>query len=389
MALTVTTPIAMADWPAPLVNPASVGLDGACAHCRASPQSPVPPQYGSGCLARHTCPAISDAPLTQPPSSHAAAARLERLAGWGAQLVEDGQAPFTMTLVARHGKIAHVATAGEATPGSPIQLDALCRMHSMSKPITSVALMMLHEEGRFQLDDPAWKYLGDKWRPQNMRVLVPGGTSDDFETVPCERAVSCHHLLTHTAGLSYGLNPTDGRTQSPVAAQEAANPLDGIYERMGVSIHSALGAAPLETTLAQFVDKLAECPLMYQPGEKWHYSLATDVCGMLVEAISGVSFWQFLETRLFLPLGMVDTFFVIPPEKAGRQADVYRPAWDDSDTPPSPMAPMTSIANISRCEGQDFSTPHVYEMGGGGLVSCLADYTQFALMLLNKGELDR
>jgi CubicO group peptidase (beta-lactamase class C family) len=147
-----------------------------------------------------------------------------------------------------------------------------------------------------------------------------------------------------------------------VAAQEAANPLDGIYERMGVTIHSALGPAPLSTTLAQFVDKLAECPLMYQPGEKWHYSLATDVCGMLVEAISGMSFWEFLRTRLFVPLGMLDTFFVIPPEKADRQADVYRPGWgaDGSDTAPSPTAAMTSIVNISGHDGQDFSTPHVY-----------------------------
>ena len=129
---------------------------------------------------------------------------------------------------------------------------------------------------------------------------------------------------------------------------------------------------------------------MFQPGEKWHYSLATDVCGRLVEAISGMSFWKFLETRLFVPLGMLDTFFVIPPQKADRQADVYRPGWgaDGSDTPPTPGAAMTSIVNISHHEGQDFSTPHVYEMGGGGLVSTLADYTQFALMLLNRGELD-
>lgn len=129
---------------------------------------------------------------------------------------------------------------------------------------------------------------------------------------------------------------------------------------------------------------------MYQPGEQWHYSLATDVCGMLVEAISGMSFWHFLETRLFIPLGMLDTSFVIPPHKADRQADVYRPGWGDdgSDTPPSPAAPMTSIVNISHLEGQDFATPHVYEMGGGGLVSTLADYTQFALMLMNKGQLN-
>ena len=301
-------------------------------------------------------------PLTNPASVGLDASRLGRLAAWGEQLVADGQAPFAMSLVARRGKVAHVAKAGESKPGKPVQFDALCRMHSMSKPVTSVALMILHDEGKFQLGDPAWKFLGEKWKPENMRVLVPGGTSDDYETVPCERAVTCHHLLTHTAGLSYGLNPTDGRVQSPVAAQEAANPLDGIYERMGVTIHSALGAAPLSTTLAQFVDKLAECPLMYQPGEKWHYSLATDVCGMLVEAISGMSFWEFLRTRLFVPLGMLDTFFVIPPDKADRQADVYRPGWgaDGSDTAPSPTAAMTSIVNISGHDGQDFSTPHVY-----------------------------
>ena len=220
-----------------------------------------------------------------------AAERLGRLSAWGQQLVDEGQAPFVTTLVARHGKIAHVSMAGSQNPSVPIALDSLCRMHSMSKPITSCALMMLQEEGKCELTDPAHLYLGPKWKRENMRVLVPGGTADEYETVPCETTITLHHLLTHTAGLSYGLNPTDGRVQSPVAAQEAANPLDGIYERNGVTIHSALGPAPLGLNLEDFVDRLGDCPLMYQPGSAWHYSLATDVCARLVEAISGMSFF--------------------------------------------------------------------------------------------------
>eukprot|EP01048_Picozoa_sp_COSAG05_P002015 COSAG05_NODE_74_length_21769_cov_194.316290_31_plen_369_part_00 len=316
-------------------------------------------------------------PLCSPASVGMCPRRLEQLALWGEDIVKSGQCPFAMTLVARRGKVVSVAKAGN------VELDALCRMHSMTKPVTSVALMMLHDDGAFQLSDPASKFLGPHWAKENMRVLVPGGTPDNYETVPCSVDITVAHLLTHTAGLSYGLNPLDGRPQPSVAAQEANIPLDGIYERMGLTVHSALGFAPLSMDLEQTVEKLAGCPLMYQPGTAWHYSLATDVCGMLIQAISGMTFGEFLRTRLFEPLGMHDSFFQVPAEKASRQAVICRPDWAGSDSPPAPPLPtaMTSFVDISHVEGQDFALPHSYEMGGGGLVSTLHDYAQFALML--------
>ena len=178
----------MADWPGPLAHPATAGLDPAA---------------------------------------------LSRLGAWQHELVAEKQVPFAITLLARQGKVAFVEAAGELRPGVPIELDAICRMHSMSKPVTSVALMMLHDSGAFELSDPVHKYLGAAWKKENMAVYA-SGTPDDYSTVPCETDITMHQMLTHTAGLTYGLNPEDGRLQAPYGDQIASNPVDGVPQPMAV-----------------------------------------------------------------------------------------------------------------------------------------------------------
>ena len=156
---------------------------------------------------------------------------------------------------------------------------------------------------------------------------------------------------------------------------------------MGIAVDGDRDSA-LTTSLAAVADKLATLPLLFEPGSRWHYSLATDVCGRLVEVLAGMPFGEFLRSQLFAPLGMDSTFFTVPALLRERQADVYRPDFAGRDSPPRARASMTDIHNISDVAGQDFTVPHSYEMGGGGLCSTLHDYWRFAAMLCNKGTLD-
>ena len=253
----------------------------------------------------------------------------------------------------RRGEIAHTAVMGHADVerGTALKEDALFRIYSMSKPITSVALMMLVEEAKIALDDPVTRFI-PAWK--NLGVYV-NGLPGSFITRPLARPMQVVDLLRHTAGLTYGF-------------QNRTN-VDSTYRRKRINAYEA----PI--TLSDFVGHLADIPLEFSPGDAWNYSVATDVLGYLVEVVSGQSFESFLEERLFKPLGMVDTAFSVPPEKQHRLTACY-------ERGPGGIRLQDDPAN------SPYLAPPNFVSGGGGLVSTLADYLRFCRMILNKGELD-
>jgi CubicO group peptidase (beta-lactamase class C family) len=276
--------------------------------------------------------------------------------------VASGRLPGVLTLVARRGQVASLGLVGDRdrANGRPIEADTIFRMYSMTKPVTSVALMALYEEGRFQLDDPVSRFLPELG---GLRVW-DDGTPLAFRTVPAERDITVRDLLTHTAGFTYGFM---GR-----------HPLDALYRRRGVEGPAVLAPQDGEpaTDLAELVARLADLPLLFSPGTRWSYSVGTDVCARLVEVLSGRSFDRFLSERIFTPLDMVDTAFSVTVDQADRLASCY------ACTPGDPLLEVDPPA------ASTYLTPPTFLSGGGGLVSTAGDYFRFAQMLLNGGELD-
>ena len=258
-------------------------------------------------------------------------------------------------LIARKGINAYFESFGhmDLERQRPMQDDTIFRIYSMTKPITSVALMMLYEEGRFQLNDPVSKFLPSFG---NHQVWVEG-SGDDMVTRPAKTTLTVRHLLCHTSGLSYG-GILEGESQ----------PVDAAYQKLGVERNQG------ETT-ATFAEKLGQVPLRFDPGEKWLYSLATDLCGCLVEAISGQKFEDFLQQRMFAPLGMVDTAFYVPTEKADRLAANYQRAADKS------------LQLLDDPQTSAFLKAPSFPSGGGGLLSTSHDYAKFCEMLRQGGRL--
>jgi CubicO group peptidase (beta-lactamase class C family) len=294
-------------------------------------------------------------PVISPPEQVGlSAARLARIEGWAQRLVDDGKLPGVITLIARQDQVAHLHVCGQADIARGVKLaaDTIFRIYSMTKPLATVAAMMLYEEGRFQLDDPIARSLPCF---ADMRVYT-GGSRGKFETVPAARGITFRDLMTHTSGLTYGFME--------------AHPVDAAYRANGIDFQTS------EATLGEVVERLATLPLIAQPGRAWNYSVATDVLGHLVAVISGQDFAGFLQQRVLGPLGMTDTGFVVPAEKASRLAANYAPGRDGGlvliDDPPSSV----------------FRTGRAIASGGGGLCSTLFDYLRFCRMMLNKGELD-
>ncbi len=234
----------------------------------------------------------------------------------------------------------------------PMQEDTLFRIYSMTKPITSVALMTLYEEGHFQLSDPVSRFIPE-WK--DLRVYQ-AGVYPDFQTRPCRQEMTVRDLLTHMSGLTYGF-------------LQSTN-VDRAYRRLKIAEEHD------RWTLRDFVQKLAKLPLEFSPGEAWNYSVATDVVGYLCEVISGQPFDRFLQERIFDPLGMQDTFFVVPPDKLHRFAACYE--RDENKRLVLQDDPADS----------EFARPKAFFSGGGGLVSSTADYLRFCRMLLGGGALD-
>jgi CubicO group peptidase (beta-lactamase class C family) len=273
--------------------------------------------------------------------------------------IDPGKIAGCQIAVTRHGHPAYNAVFGkmDLERDKPLTEDTIFRIYSMTKPITSVALMTLFERGLFQLDDPVERFFPE-WK--NQRVWV-SGEGEDTVTEPLDRPVSMRDMLCHTGGLTYGGGLPGVGIQHPV---------DKVYRALKVR---SMGGAD---TLPEFMAKLAQVPLLYQPGTKWMYSLSTDVCGALVERISGVPFEQYLQQVIFAPLGMVDTAFQVAPEKAHRFAANYR------------RNPDKTLSVIDDPATSAYLEPAKFLSGGGGLTGTVADYMRFCEMLRRGGELD-
>lgn len=262
--------------------------------------------------------------------------------------------PCAVTLVEHKGSIVHRSALGlmDVERERPVSEDTLFRIYSMTKPITSVAFMMLVEEGAVALDDPVHRHI-PQWRDL---AVYEAGFLDTFRTKRTSRPMRIVDLLRHTSGLTYGF-------------QQRTN-VDAAYRKLG------LGEIGGPVGLDAMIDGLAKMPLEFSPGDAWNYSVATDVLGYLVGKISGMPFERFLRERIFDPLGMHDTDFHVPESKAARLAACYR------YTPSAPMRLVDDPHTSSLLK------PPAFVSGGGGLVSTLSDYLRFARMLLNGGSLD-
>lgn len=283
------------------------------------------------------------------------AERLSRIDGWMDRLVADKRLAGLSVNVLRRGEIAYSRATGQSdiARGTAFGADTIVRIYSMTKPLTSTAIMMLYEEGRFQLDDPITRFLPEF---ANMRV-ASGGNRVKIDTVPAARDITFRDLLTHTSGLTYGFID--------------ATAVDALYRERGVDFQTS------EKSLAEVVELAATCPLIAQPGAEWNYSIATDVLGRLVEVISGQSFHSFLDERVLAPLGMVDTGFHVPQGKIARFAANY------VRHPKTGEALLFDDPATSR-----FAAHPPVCSGGGGLVSTAADYLRFCGMMLGEGELN-
>jgi len=287
-------------------------------------------------------------------------ARLGNLTRLVQGYVDSGKIPGAISLVARRGKVVHSETYGQsnAEAGRPMTADTIFRIYSMTKPIASVALMTLYEEGKFQLDDPASKFIPEF---KGLKVFA-GGTADQYETRDPEREMTVRDLLMHTSGL--------------VGTGIVADPTMVVSQLYG---RSEMRGSASGGTLAGMVQKLGQLPLQVDPGSRWIYGISTDLVGYLCEVLGGMPLDRFLDERIFRPLGMADTGFQVPAAKLDRFAANYRPGT--ADEPSYVMIDRPDASSL-------YARPRTYFSGAGGLVSTAADYMRFCKMLGNGGELD-
>ncbi|MEV4488605.1 serine hydrolase domain-containing protein [Micromonospora coxensis] len=282
-------------------------------------------------------------------------ARLARIDEHFGRYVDDGRLAGWQIVVTRRGEVAHSSTYGlrDVEAGTPVEQDTVWRIYSMTKPITSVAAMMLWEEGRFELNDPI-----SRWLPEfaDVRVFDKGSALKAY-TVPAIEPIRVWHLLTHTSGLTYGFAQT--------------SVVDALYRAAGYDL-----GVPPGLDLAGATVGMAKLPLMFQPGSGWNYGVSTDVLGRLIEVISGQSLEEFFTERILTPLGMTDTRFWVDEPNAKRLAALYTPH------------PATGQAvRVDKIGAFALTRPECFS-GGGGLVSTAADYHRFTQLLLRGGELD-
>ena len=270
-----------------------------------------------------------------------------------ADYVRDGRVYGIHTRLAQKGEIVSDYFAGVRAleSGAPIEDDTIYRIYSMTKPITGVAMMMLWEDGKFDLDDPVTKYV-----PEFADLNVLAGVNEDGtpKLVAMERAPTMRELMSHTSGFAYGLGGDD--------------PVNSAYRDLQV-----LESPDLQT----FIDRTAAIPLLFQPGEAWFYSVGMDIQGHIIEKLSGQTFGEYLQSRLFAPLGMTDTGFYVPDADYDRFSEVF---GHDPESGALVPVPFPSVQFRRETIG--------FESGGGGLVSTMDDYGRFAQMLVNRGELD-
>ena len=277
--------------------------------------------------------------------------RLSRIANHLDSYVEQGRIPCAVCLVNRRGRETFFHSVGncDAENNREVQRDTVFRIYSMTKPITSVALMMLYERGKFQLDDPVSKYV-PSWK--NLQVYE-SGEGDKIQTRPAKSPMTIKHLLTHTAGLTYGFMNN--------------HPVDSLYRQRGVE-----GGAS-SYTLEDMMEHLSGMPLLYDPGTLWRYSVATDVCGYLVQLFGDRDLDEFIDEEICTPLGLEETGFCVQEGSADRLAACYQ------------HTPDGYVLQDARENSRYLQRPS-YLSGGGGMVSTIDEYQRFAQMLLNHGE---
>ena len=303
-----------------------------------------------------------DLPTAKPESVGLSSERLDRISAAVQRDVDGKRIAGAVTLVVRHGKVAWFKAQGmqdrEAAKAMPT--DAMFRICSMSKPITTVAAMMLYEEGKFLLDDPVSKYLPEF---KEMKVLVKPAKGAPY-TIPASKEITVRDLMRHTSGMTYNWN----------------DDLGAMYEKANV----ASGLLQYDGTIADNAKSLAGLPLLFSPGEKWEYSLSVDVLGRLIEVWSGKPLDEFFRTRIFEPLGMKDSHFFVPESKEGRLATAYTyyPDKGLNRFPDTPIREGTFVYSA------DYPTkgPKKLFSGGAGLVSTAMDYARFCQMMLDNGK---
>jgi CubicO group peptidase (beta-lactamase class C family) len=279
---------------------------------------------------------------------------VERLDAAMRKIVDDQDVAGMVWLLAKDGKIATFDKAGMASieDNRPMELDTLFRIYSMTKPATGVALMILHEQGLWDFDDPISKHVPEL---ANLQVMVRHNEAGEMELEPLTRQPTMRELLNHSAGFGYGLSGND--------------PVNNLFREKEVL------SSP---DLNQLITRVADIPLLFQPGEQWYYSVAVDIQGYIVEKLSGQRFGEFLDENIFTPLGMHDTAFYVKEEDCERFADVYR--WDREQN--------RLMRNEERPDRPSYFDANRLESGGGGLVSTTHDYARFLQMFINGGGLD-
>ena len=293
-------------------------------------------------------------PSAKPEQVGLSSERLDRIAQTLRADVEKGRIPGAIVVVARKGRVAYVATVGfrDKAAGTPMTTDAMFRLASMTKPIVTVAALSLYEEGRLFISDPVSKHLpAFKTMQVGVERLDPATGKMVVATVPLEREMTIQDLMRHTSGLTYG---NRGKSEIHKLYPQSSN------------------ASSLELTGEQLVERLGKTPLLHQPGTKWEYGLSTDVLGRVVEVVAGKPLQQVLEERIYRPLKMTDTSFLVPADKRARIAQ------------PLPTHPDTG----QPYELIDPTVPRKFDCGGGCGVGTAGDYVRFAQMLLNRGVLD-
>ena len=303
--------------------------------------------------------AAADFPVVAPAGEGLSATALARATGAIEADIAAGRISGALGLVARRGRVVYQEVRGDADreAHTPMREDTIFRIYSMSKPITSVGLMMLFEEGKFRLTDPLSRYMPEFKNPVVFADAANApGDPQRARREPARREITIQDLLRHTAGFTYGFF---GGTSA-----------DKLYLEEKVLDNAG--------TLEDMARKLGRIPLLHHPGERWHYSVAVDVQGRLIEVLSGEPFDRYLQRRIFEPLGMTDTGFYVPQEDMGRFAQLYAPVAGGGLK--IDVAPAASSAR--------YKAPGTFFSGGGGLVSTARDYLRFCQMLLNGGELD-
>jgi CubicO group peptidase (beta-lactamase class C family) len=307
----------------------------------------------------------AQAATAKPESVGLSSVRLERIAAGVQGSVDRGEIAGAVTLVARHGQVVWLQASGkqDREKAKPMRTDSIFRICSMTKPIVTLAVMMLYEQGQFILDDPISKYIPEFGDP---KVLVTQKDRKPY-TIPAKQPITIRNLLTHTSGIGYNWDPD----------------LGPFYQEANI----ASGLLPVDVTIGENVKKLARLPLLFNPGERWNYGLNVDVLGYLIEIVSGKPLDQFLKESVFEPLGMHDTFFYVPQDKVDRLATAY--TWyEGKGLSRFPEAPVIE-GTFSYSADYPVRGPKKLFSGGAGLCSTASDYARFCQLMLDSGKLGK